>query len=123
MQKTPRILALLLVVLMMASFTPALAAESPVTVTILETCDLHGSIYSYDYATDKPTDNTGLTRAATFIKEQREIDPELILVDNGDTIQANMISLFNGDAVHPMINAFNLLDYDVWNLGNHEFNY
>ena len=123
MRKAPRFLALLLAVLMALSLTPALAEGDAITVTILETCDLHGSIYSYDYAIDAETNNSGLARAATYIAEQRALDPDLILVDNGDTIQGNMISLFNGDAVHPMINAFNLLDYDVWNLGNHEFNY
>lgn len=123
MRKSFRFLALLTVMLMLLSLAPVMAADEPVTITILETSDLHGALYSYDYATDTATNNTGLTRVATYIKAQREIDSELILVDNGDAIQANMISLFNGDAVHPMINAFNLLDYDVWNLGNHEFNY
>lgn len=123
MQKTSRFLALLMAAMLLLTLTPALAEEAPLTVTLLQTCDLHGSIYSYDYATDKDTNNTGLTRAATYIAEQRALDPELILVDNGDSIQANMISLFNDDAVHPMINAFNLLNYDAWNLGNHEFNY
>lgn len=118
-----RLLALALALLLALPAGFALAEDEAVTITILETCDLHGSIYSYDYATDSPTTNTGLTRAAAYIAEQRAIDPDLILVDNGDAIQANMISLFNGDAVHPMINAFNLLDYDIWNLGNHEFNY
>lgn len=123
MKKKARILSLLVAAVLLLSLTPVVAEEEAVVITILETCDLHGSIYSYDYATDLATSDTGLTRAATYIQEQRAIDPELILVDNGDTIQANMISLFNEDAVHPMINAFNLLDYDIWNLGNHEFNY
>lgn len=123
MQHKSRFPALLLALLMLCQLAPAMAEETPLTITLLETCDLHGSIYSYDYATDNPTGNTGLARCAAYIAEQRALDPDLILVDNGDTIQANMISLFNNDAVHPMIGAFNLLGYDVWNLGNHEFNY
>ncbi len=123
MRTLSRHLALVLVVLLVVSLAPALAQGEPVVITILETSDLHGSLYSYDYAIDQPTKDTGLARAATYIRQQRAIDPELILVDNGDLIQGNMISLFNGDAVHPMINALNLLDYDIWNLGNHEFNY
>ncbi len=123
MQKSSRFFALLIATLLVVSLAPALAEGEPVVITILETSDLHGSIYSYDYAIDAETKNTGLSRAATYIEEQRGLDPDLILVDNGDAVQGNMISLFNGDAVHPMINAFNLLDYDIWNLGNHEFNY
>ncbi len=123
MRNPSRFLALLLAALMMISLAPAIAEGEAVTITILETSDLHGSIYSYDYAIDAETKATGLSRAATYIQEQRAIDPDLLLVDNGDTVQGNMISLFNGDAVHPMINAFNQLKYDIWNLGNHEFNY
>ena len=123
MKNITRLLTFLLIVLFAVPVMATGAAEAPVVITILETCDLHGSIYSYDYATDLPTANTGLTRAAAYIAEQRAIDPELILVDNGDAIQANMISLFNNDAVHPMINAFNLLGVEIFNLGNHEFNY
>lgn len=118
-----RVLVLLLAALMVVSMLPALAEEETVNITILETSDLHGTIYSYDYAVDTPTKNNGLVRAASYIKEQREIDPDLLLVDNGDSIQGNMISLFNDREVHPIVDAFNFLRYDLWNLGNHEFNY
>lgn len=118
-----RFLALLVSVLLLVTVYPAFAQGEPVTITILETSDLHGMIYSYNYATDTPTNNTGLVRAASYIKEQREIDPDLLLVDNGDAMQGNMISLFNEDVMHPIVAAMNFERYDVWNLGNHEFNY
>lgn len=120
-----KFLALLLslaTLLSLASWGIAAQAET-VTVTVLESSDLHGAIASYDYAVDAPTEGTGLARLATLIAQEREKDPELLLADCGDALQANMISLFNGDVVHPMINAFNFVGYDVWNLGNHEFNY
>jgi 2',3'-cyclic-nucleotide 2'-phosphodiesterase (5'-nucleotidase family) len=118
-----RVLSLLLVMLLTVSFPVVLAEEDPIVITLIESSDLHGCIASYDYATDTPTANTGLGRIAAYVKEQRAVDPDLILVDNGDALQGNMISLFNDDEVHPMVAAFNLMDYDVWNLGNHEFNY
>lgn len=114
---------LLSLVLAFGLMVPTLAQEEEVTLTILETSDLHGHIYSYDYAIDAPTSNTGLTRVATVVKQEREKDPDLILLDNGDAIQGNLISLFNNDLVHPITNAMNLLNYDVRVLGNHEFNY
>lgn len=123
MRTLSRRLALLLCALLTVCFVPVEAQTGQTIVTILETSDLHGTIYSYDYAIDQPTTDSGLARVASYIQEQREIDPDLILVDNGDLIQGNMVSLFNEDAVHPMINALNLLGYDIWNLGNHEFNY
>lgn len=116
--------SVLLALLMLLTALPmAMAEAETVTITILESSDLHGSIASYDYAVDAPTKNTGLARVASVVKAEREKDPELLLLDCGDTIQANMISLFNGDVVHPMINALNFVGYDVWELGNHEFNY
>lgn len=121
--RNTRFVALLVIALLMVSLLPAYAQGEPVTVTILETSDIHGTIYSYDYATDTATKNNGLVRAATYINEQREIDPDLLLVDNGDAVQGNMISLFNDEDLHPIVDALNFIGYDAWNLGNHEFNY
>lgn len=124
MKRAKRFLSLLTILALLLSLAPAvMAADEPVVITILETSDLHGSIYSYDYAVDAPTDDTGLARVASVIKQEREQDPDLLLLDCGDALQANLISIFNGDVVHPMINAFNFLGYDVFELGNHEFNY
>ncbi|MEG0269700.1 MAG: 5'-nucleotidase C-terminal domain-containing protein [Clostridia bacterium] len=125
MKTTRKLSALFLALtLLLTLFTPAaLATEDAITLTILESSDLHGSIASYDYAVDAATKGSGLARISTIVKAEREKDPELLLVDCGDTLQGNMISLFNNDLVHPMIGVMNLMDYDVWNLGNHEFNY
>ena len=118
-----RVLSLVLALMMALTLAPAAQAAQSVTITLLETSDLHGAIYSYDYATDTPTKNTGLARVASYVKAERVMNPDLLLFDCGDAMQGNMISLFNGDAVHPMVNAMNLLGYNAWNLGNHEFNY
>lgn len=101
--------------------TPVAAADE-VQITILETSDLHGRLMNYDYATDSEA-ATGLVTVASVIEEQRAIDPELLLVDCGDTTQGNMVSEFRFDEIHPVVEALNFLDYDVWQLGNHEFNY
>lgn len=92
------------------------------TITILSTSDLHGRIYPWEYAIDAPQE-VGFAKTATIIKEQREIDPNLILIDDGDAIEGNMVNLFNEDDIHPMIKALNMMDYDTWTIGNHEFNF
>ena len=92
------------------------------TITVLETSDIHGMIAPWDYATDKPFDG-GLAKGATIIKQERAKDPDLILLDCGDTVQDNMIQEFRFEKVHPLINAMNSLHYDAWELGNHEFNF
>nr|WP_279289006.1 5'-nucleotidase C-terminal domain-containing protein [Anaerosolibacter carboniphilus] len=99
------------------------AAGEQVKITVLATSDMHGRIYPWDYAIDSATDNTGFAKAYSVVKEVRAENPNTILIDNGDTIQDNMASLFNNEEIHPMIQAMNMMDYDAWTLGNHEFNF
>ncbi len=99
-------------------------AEEPqdVTITVLETSDVHGRLMNYDYAADKEQDS-GLVKCATVIKQERAKDPQLFLLDCGDLCQGNMVSDFRHEKIHPAIAALNMLKYDVWELGNHEFNF
>ena len=118
------IVALVLTVAMAVSLVlPAAAAEEESkTVTILQTSDLHGMVNPYDYASDKVS-KTSLAHAATVIKAERSKDPNLLLLDTGDTTQANYIQEFLNENPNPIIGALNYLDYDAWTLGNHEFNF
>lgn len=97
-------------------------AEEDVKITVLATSDIHGKIYPWEYSTDTAQEY-GLAKLATIIKQERELEPNLLLLDNGDAIESNMIQLFNEYDIHPMMQAFNLLNYDVFSLGNHEFNF
>ena len=125
MKKQYKILSIFstFILILSLSFSFILAADSTAVITILETADLHGRIYPYEYAIDSYDDDTGLAKIATLIKQERAIDPDLILIDCGDTVQDNSADLFNDLPVHPMIEGLNFLDYDVWVFGNHEFNY
>jgi len=124
MKRQYKVLSILLTLTLVFGllFSYVFAADTT-TVTILETSDLHGRIYPYEYAIDSYDDDTGLAKIATLIKQERAIDPNLILMDCGDTVQDNSADLFNDLPVHPMIEGLNFLDYDVWVFGNHEFNY
>ncbi|GLP31583.1 hypothetical protein HpBGD84_16140 [Helicobacter pylori] len=42
-----------------------------VKIVFLETSDIHGRLFSYDYATGEQKPENGLTRTANLIKEQR----------------------------------------------------
>ena len=118
------IVALVLTVAMAVGLVlPAAAAvEESKTVTILQTSDLHGMVNPYDYASNKVS-KTSLAHAATIIKAERSKDPNLLLLDTGDTTQANYIQEFLNENPNPIIGALNYLDYDAWTLGNHEFNF
>lgn len=102
---------------------PPAAVGTAQKLTLLATSDLHGRIYAYEYATDEVDADAGLTKAATIIKRERTASPNLLLMDLGDTVQDNSAELFNDLPVHPMIQALNDLKYDLWTLGNHEFNF
>ncbi len=98
-------------------------AVAGVKITILQTSDMHGRIYPHDYALDAVDKDAGFAKIKTLIDIERAQNPNIILIDCGDTLQDNSAELFNGRDVHPMISVMNQLEYDVWTLGNHEFNF
>lgn len=98
-------------------------AAEPVNITILGTSDLHGTFVPWDYSTDTENLAGSLSQIATQVHKVRAQQPNVILVDAGDTIQGNFVETFKNDKTSPMILGFNALDYDVWVMGNHEFDF
>lgn len=100
-----------------------------VQLRVLETSDLHANIMDYNYYTERDDPTIGLVRTASLIEAARGQATNTILVDNGDLIQGSPMgdyqahSGLNAGDVHPVYKAMNLLNYDVGNIGNHEFNY
>ena len=88
---------------------------------ILATSDTHGKFDPWDYAANKADASGSVAQQATAIKENRT--KTTLVVDAGDTIQANSAELFLNDDVHPMIAAQNAIGYDIYVTGNHEYNY
>ena len=95
-------------------------------VVILGTTDMHGRIFPIDYYTNK-YDNVGIAKVATLVKEARKNDPDLLLVDSGDTIQGTPLEYFhnkrNNTPPDPMMLSMNALHYDSMAVGNHEYNF
>jgi 2',3'-cyclic-nucleotide 2'-phosphodiesterase/3'-nucleotidase len=102
------------------------AAPDRVHITIIGTTDLHGNILPVDYYTAKP-DNRGLAKAAAIIKRARQENPNLLLLDSGDTIQGTPLEYYhnkrNNTPVDPMMLVMNALHYDAMAVGNHEYNF
>ncbi|RLC58661.1 MAG: bifunctional metallophosphatase/5'-nucleotidase [Candidatus Cloacimonadota bacterium] len=92
------------------------------TLYILQTTDIHGNIFAYDYFLDEPAQR-GLAKIHTRIKEYRR-KYETVLVDCGDMIQGTPLTYYYNriDTVsaHPMIEAMNIMEYDAFTVGNHE---
>src|SRR5438445_13504262 len=73
---------------------PGQTVGSRVHITIMSTTDLHGNILPIDYYTNKP-DARGLAKAATIIKRARKENPNLLLLDSGDTIQGTPLEYYH----------------------------
>ncbi len=103
---------------------PLLAADGDLhDVTILGTSDLHGHFMPWDYASDKANTRGSLSQIATKVKAIRHDEKNVILVDAGDTTQGNFVETFKHEKTDPMMLGFNEMQYDVWVLGNHEFDF
>ena len=115
------LIIMLALVLVGRSFAP-----DRVQITILGTTDLHGNINPIDYYTNKP-DNRGIAKVATLIKRIRKEQPNVLLIDSGDTIQGSPLESFHGRKNNappdPMMLIMNSLNYDAMAVGNHEYNF
>ncbi len=127
-----RFLAIALVLCVALSMMPmAFAQESGnVEILFLNTSDMHGQLFATDYTADASASGTyrqGWTRVATYIKEQRAQYENVFLSDTGDTVQGSPLTYyyaFEEDTLaDPTAKVLRTLDYDMWVLGNHEFNY
>ena len=77
------------------------------TVTVLHTTDLHGS--------------PEMPKVVALIRQQRAVDPGLLVIDCGDLTQGTYEAAFDHGA--SMIHALNAAKYDVFVPGNHDFDY
>ncbi|WP_306474883.1 bifunctional 2',3'-cyclic-nucleotide 2'-phosphodiesterase/3'-nucleotidase [Streptococcus sp.] len=101
-----------------------------VDVRILATTDLHTNLVNYDYYQNKPAQNVGLAKTAVLIEDAKKENSNVLLVDNGDTIQGTPLGTYKAivnpikdGEQHPMYTALQKLGFDAGTLGNHEFNY
>lgn len=103
-----------------------------VNLRIMETTDVHMYLANYDYFSQRKSETLGFANTATLIKQARAEVKNSVLVDNGDLIQNSPLGdyeafirkdeILSGEQ-HVVFKAMNQLDYDVGNLGNHEFNF
>ena len=124
-----KLLSLLLALTMILPLVGCAAfAENadPIMITVIATSDVHGKVLPINYATGEPSPNVGLSMIASMIEQVRATEENVVLVDGGDTVQGSAMtyyySYFAPEKDDPMMKALRLMDYDMWCLGNHEFN-
>ena len=124
---TKNICRIFITTLLFMMVTFSVSAEEETHIVILTTSDMHGNILGYSYEDNIETDNNGMARLYTYIKQVREENPTVFLVDGGDAIQGTImtddIANKEPDSEHPVIAAMNFMGYDAMTLGNHEFDW
>ncbi len=118
--KRPLIYLIILIVLISPNKTDAQDDDS---VTILFTHDLHDHFYPFTIERDgKLEELGGFSRIYSAILEEREIDPDLLLVDAGDFSMGTLFqTIFESHS--PALRTMGKLGYDATTLGNHEFDF
>jgi 2',3'-cyclic-nucleotide 2'-phosphodiesterase (5'-nucleotidase family) len=108
------------------------AGGSIVPITILHHNDSHGNLTKGAYV--------GYTQLVTLIKQEKLHNPDhTLLLSGGDNIQGDAMMYYFKSAglgyaadgtvlpdnlkINPLIAAFNTMNYDAMDLGNHEFNF
>ncbi len=130
-KRLSRLLAFALVLCMCVSLMPAaFADDNEVEILFLDTSDVHGQQFATDYTKDQEQSGThyqSMTRVATYIKQQRAEYENVFLSDSGDTVQGTPLTYYYAfmkkDVEDPAMKVMRMLDYDMWVVGNHEFNY
>jgi 2',3'-cyclic-nucleotide 2'-phosphodiesterase/3'-nucleotidase len=112
--------------LVMSAATCGAREPSKAHITILSTTDLHGNINPIDYNTNKP-DARGLARVASLVKQVRKENPNLLMLDSGDTIQGTPLTFHharvNNKPPDPMMSVMTAIGYDAMAVGNHEYEF
>lgn len=101
-----------------------LGAIAQSNIRIIATSDVHGNYLPYDFIYQKPWEG-GLSRVATYVKEQRKAlgEENVLLLDNGDILQGQPTAYYYNymdSAEHFCASALNYLRYDVGGIGNHD---
>lgn len=99
-------------------------ATKTVSLKIIETSDVHGYFFPWDFMENRPLKGT-LTRANSYIKKQRATyGDNLLLIDNGDILQGQPCVYWSNYVMPEDENlaaqVINYMRYDAETVGNHD---
>lgn len=98
-----------------------------VNIKILGTSDVHGRVVPWSYGADIADSSGSYAQISSYINEVRKHNPNVVLVDIGDAIQDNQVEVFAKSPEYykdnPIPKVLNQMKYDIFILGNHEFNF
>lgn len=115
---------ILLAFVALQTYSMAPAKEKNITLHIIQTTDVHGSFFPYDFINRKPKAGS-LARVSSYVnKLRREYGHRVILLDNGDILQGQPTCYFSNyiDTLSTNIASdfMNAMQYDAAVIGNHD---
>lgn len=97
--------------------------KGEINFTIVETTDIHGMIFPYNFITDRE-ENTSMAHISSYIKKLKSEGKTVLLLDNGDTLQGQpTVYYYNFVATnkkHIWAEVLNYMNYDIITMGNHD---
>ena len=113
-----------LIMILAAGLNTINAQEHTIKLKIVQTSDIHGNFFPYDFINRKEWGGS-LARVHAFAEEQRKTFGEnLILLDNGDILQGQpsvyYYNFIDTVSSHLCADMLNFMRYDAANMGNHD---
>lgn len=113
-----------LIMILAAGFNTINAQEHTIKLKIVQTSDIHGNFFPYDFINRKAWGGS-LARVHAFAEEQRKtFGDNLILLDNGDILQGQpsvyYYNFIDTVSSHLCADMLNFMRYDAANMGNHD---
>ncbi len=111
--------------IIIASIMSVKASEQVTNVRIIQTSDVHGNFFPYNYITRKPWGGS-MARVAAYVNSLKRSDcaTPVILLDNGDILQGQPSAYYYNfiDTASPHIASriFDFMGYDAVTIGNHD---
>lgn len=101
-----------------------IAQEKVVNLRILETSDVHGSFFPYNFVDRKPVKGS-MASVAAYVRQLREkMNGNVILLENGDILQGQPLNYYY-NFIHPekeniASQVVNFIGFDAQSVGNHD---
>ena len=118
-------IAIILISALLSVASVEAKSSKTVKIKVIETSDVHGHFFPYDFMEKKPIKGT-LSRANTYIKEQRKKygEDHFLLIDNGDILQGQPCVYWSNYVMPENENiaasVINYMKYDAETVGNHD---
>ena len=101
-----------------------MAKDTKIYLRVIETSDVHGWFFPYDFINRKPKKGT-LSRVITYVDSLRnKYGKNLLLFDNGDILQGQPTCYYcnyvKPDMPNVAAEVINYMKYDAQTIGNHD---